>query len=213
MSDKPADLTTNRLMHAACKRDFVRVRSCLKEIKEGDRERACSAAARWQFVSCQLRTHQAAEDKYMWPVVRERSRKPEELVVINAMVAEHNVLAEPIASLDDEFAALAVGRIADVDAILARLDDLVVAFSGHAAHEERDATKILRKYLTEKDLREYRKFSSAHECGRLLLPWMSDGASPADQATVWRAVPFFARWFVRPIRTRRYRALSRSFAC
>lgn len=209
MSAKAVDMTMNRLVHDAFRREIVRIRNGLAQLPVDDRERAEGLARRWDFCSSQMRRHLTAEDEFLWPLVRERSDKPEEIVVIEAMGAEHEVLAEMLPVLDGQFSSLWAGEDVARDQVEGNLADLLLAFSGHCAHEDRDATPILLKYFTTADLGQFHTYLSSGEQSRIVVAWVCDGADERDRAVAWGMVPVLVRMVAKPMATRKYREFTR----
>jgi hemerythrin-like domain-containing protein len=72
----------------------------------------------WQLFKQALRIHHTAEDRALWPPMRRAlSGRPGDLVLLEAMEAEHACIDQLIATID--------AAVADLDAV--RLGDLVDA--------------------------------------------------------------------------------------
>ena len=81
MSDQPVDFRMNTLMHGAFKRELGRIQVGVNTLSENPGQDPAGLVRRWQFFSTQLARHHEAEDRYIWPLVRERTSEPDELVV------------------------------------------------------------------------------------------------------------------------------------
>jgi len=114
----------------------------------------------------------------------------------------HGALASVLDAVDEEFKNLSVKS--DKDHIAARLDELGAVLSGHTQHEEREGVPIVQKYIEEDDFKAFVKFSRHSEDASLVLPWVSDGATPTEVASTWGMIPAPVRLFVKPMLTRKY---------
>ena len=65
--------------------------------------------------------------------------------------------------------------------------------------------RILARYITEDDLKEFNQANRKAKHAMLVFPWIADGGSPADQQ-VYNVLPGPVRLFMKPIMKRKYRA-------
>jgi hemerythrin-like domain-containing protein len=195
------DASMNTNMHSAFKREILRLRDGLPKADLSDTKATEGLARRYKFFSVTLHQHHQGEDTFLWPNIRPKAN-PQEIVVLDAMEAEHGALACVLGALDEEFKTLSVNS--DKDQIGVRLDELRSVLSGHAQHEERDGIPIVQKYIGEDDFKAFVKFSRDGEDASLVLPWVSDGATPSEVASTWAMIPAPVRLFVKPMLTRKY---------
>jgi hemerythrin-like domain-containing protein len=196
-----ADASMNTNMHSAFKREILRLRDGLLKADLSDAQTAAGLARRYQFFSVTLHQHHQGEDTFLWPNTRPKAT-PREIVVLDAMEAEHEALASVLGAVDEDFKTLSVSS--DKDQIAARLDELRTVLSGHTQHEEREGVPIVQKYIEEDDFKAFVKFSRNGEDASLVLPWVSDGATPTEVASTWGMIPAPVRLFVKPMLTRKY---------
>lgn len=206
MSDKPVDFTMNTLMHGAFKRELGRIQVGVNTLSENPDQDPTGLVRRWQFFSTQLAQHHEGEDTYIWPLVRERTSEPDEMVIIDAMEAEHHAMEELLDSVDGLFAALGRGEDVDLADLRSQLKDLGVVVRGHCDHEERDGANLVVRYVQSGDLTEFHKFTRSGEDSTLVFPWICDGAPEDDQVAAWSVLPGYVRVIARPIMNRKYRA-------
>jgi len=195
------DVSMNTNMHSAFKREILRLRDGLREADLSDAKATEGLARRYKFFSVTLHHHHEGEDTFLWPNVRPKAN-PQESLVLDAMEAEHGALASVLDAVDEEFKNLSVKS--DKDHIAARLDELGAVLSGHTQHEEREGVPIVQKYIEEDDFKAFVKFSRHSEDASLVLPWVSDGATPTEVASTWGMIPAPVRLFVKPMLTRKY---------
>jgi len=195
------DASTNTNMHSAFKREILRLRDGLRKADLSDAKTNEGLARRYKFFSVTLHHHHQAEDTFLWPNTRPKA-DPQDILVLDAMEAEHEALASVFGAVDEDFKALSVNS--DKDQIAARLDELRTVLWGHTQHEEREGVPIVQKYLEEDDFKAFVKFSREGEDASLVLPWVSGGATPAEVASTWGMIPGPVRLFVKPVLTRKY---------
>jgi hemerythrin-like domain-containing protein len=195
------DTSMKTNLHSAFKREILRLRDGLRKADLSDAKATEGLARRYKFFSVTLHYHHEGEDTFLWPNVRPKAN-PQESLVLDAMEAEHGALASVLDAVDEEFKNLSVKS--DKDHIAARLDELGAVLSGHTQHEEREGVPIVQKYIEEDDFKAFVKFSRHSEDASLVLPWVSDGATPTEVASTWGMIPAPVRLFVKPMLTRKY---------
>ncbi|MEP7192661.1 MAG: hemerythrin domain-containing protein [Actinomycetota bacterium] len=200
------DTSMNTNLHSAFRREILRLRDGLRKCDLNDAKVTKGLARRYKFFSVTLHHHHQGEDTFLWPNVRPKAN-PQESLVLDAMEAEHGALASVLGDVDEEFKNLSVGS--DKDHIAARLDELGAVLSGHAQHEEREGVPIVQKYIEEDDFKAFVRFSRDSEDASLVLPWVSDGATPSEVASTWGMIPAPVRLFVKPMLTRKYTKFTR----
>jgi hemerythrin-like domain-containing protein len=195
------DVTMNTNMHSAFKREILRLRDALRRADLSDARATEGLARRYAFFSGTLHHHHQGEDTYLWPSVRPKA-DPQEVVVLDDMEAEHEALASVLGALDEDFKTLSAAS--DKDQIAGRLDELHTVLSGHTQHEESEGVPIVQKYIAQDDFKKLVKFSRNSPDASLVLPWVTDGATPTEESTTWGMIPAPVRLFVKPMMTRKY---------
>jgi iron-sulfur cluster repair protein YtfE (RIC family) len=195
------DTSMNTNMHSAFRREILRVRDGLLKADLSDARVRQGLARRYRFFSVTLHHHHKGEDTFLWPNVRPKASEPE-IVVLDAMEAEHEALASVLGAVDEDFETLSASS--DKDQIAGRLDELREVLSGHTQHEEREGVPIVQKYLGEDDFKAFVKFNRGGEDASLVLPWVSDGATSTEVESTWDMIPAPVRLFVKPVLTRKY---------
>lgn len=176
------DFTPMYASHDAFRRDLERL---AKAVADG-RANTPGVRAGWENFKRQLHIHHTAEDTDLWPRVRDRvAGRLRDLALLDDMEAEHSRIDPLLAAVD---AALADGaaELPDlVRALTATLDD-------HLGHEEDSALPLMQDVLTAADwaaftgrIRETQGLRGAS----LFVPWIIDGAPPADRARFLGALP------------------------
>ncbi|MEU7601951.1 hemerythrin domain-containing protein [Streptomyces sp. NPDC041003] len=177
MSDD-IDLTATFAMHDALRRELAH----LDRMTTGaDRDpRQLPATAGWALLKKAFRAHHRAEDEVLWPALRRRlPGRPKDLVLVEAMEAEHAAIEPLIKAID---AALADPEVDQLRlGVLA--DALVTGLTGHLKHEEDAALPLIRRVLTAEQGGHFGRVQAQllGPDAPLLLPWLLDGA---DEPTV-----------------------------
>jgi hypothetical protein len=93
------DARMNTNMHSAFKREILRLRDGLRKADLGDTKATEGLARRYKFFSVTLHQHHQGEDTFLYPNIRPKAN-PLEIVVLDAMEAEHGALACLLGSLE-----------------------------------------------------------------------------------------------------------------
>ncbi|WP_426513572.1 hemerythrin domain-containing protein [Dactylosporangium sp. McL0621] len=161
------DLTAMYAMHHALRRQAAHLARLTVRVGD-DPGRIRPAAAGWQLFKRALRIHHTAEDRALWPPMRRAlAGRPGDLVLLEAMEAEHAGIDQLITTID--------AAVADLDAVgLGDLvDALVVGVCGHLDHEERRALPLIQATVTAG---QWQRFEHIHaalagaDAPRLLEP-------------------------------------------
>jgi hemerythrin-like domain-containing protein len=140
----PLDMTAMYTMHGALRRELEHIARVTVRIDDDPRH-VLRTAVGWQLFKRALRIHHGAEDDMLWPVLRRRlADRPDDLVLLEAMEAEHAAIGQVIATVDE--------LLADPEADRVRLgdltDSLVRGVRGHLRHEEDAAVPLIARALT-----------------------------------------------------------------
>lgn len=140
----PLDMTAMFAMHDALRRELEHIAHVTVRI-DHDPWHVLRTAAGWRLFKRTLRIHQSAEDDMLWPVLRRQLvDRPDDLVLLEAMEAEHTAISQVIATVDE--------LLADPEADRVRLgdltDSLVTGVRGHLTHEEQAAVPLIARVLT-----------------------------------------------------------------
>src|SRR6266700_4199600 len=154
------DFTVMEIFHYALRRDLVSLNA------DFDRDR-------WRNFAFQLHFHHTAEDRLLWPVVREKVTDPADVGLVDAMEAEHAQIDPLLAAVED--ASTAGDGVAPVMAAL------TTAVASHLDHEERAALPMMDRLLTPQEWDGFVQGTRALD-GDLkqnlpvFMPWLLDGA-------------------------------------
>lgn len=143
----PIDMQMMYLMHHAFRRDLDRFADAVRATPVDDRRTWQLLAERWDLFAEVLHKHHATEDDLVWPVVM-RLGSPEDVIVLEAMEAEHGEIDPLLASCSGGFRRLAQRGDEDARAALAvRVCAARESLRRHLAHEESSAIAIIQRLV------------------------------------------------------------------
>jgi hypothetical protein len=133
----------------------------------------------WATFKKQLHIHHTAEDRWLWPALRDKVTRPDEVSVLDAMEAEHLGIDPLLSRVDASLTATGLAGLTENAGALAS------ALAAHMEHEEDHALPLVEQHLGPEGWAAFGK--AAGKSGGLrgaaeLFPWILDGA-PADTST------------------------------
>jgi len=184
-----AEMSMNKAIHGAFRRDLARFVDALESFPTGDVKRGRQLAVAWSNFDDQLTVHHTGEHEIAWPALIAVGASP---ALLAAMDAEHDAMAAAIADVSAAVPALTrTASAADVAAALAAFEQLQAVTVAHLDHEEAEIEPL---YLEKKDTpeikamgRAFGKVSPAQ--GGQFFAWVTDGAGPDERAAITRDVP------------------------
>jgi hypothetical protein len=195
------DFTMMYVTHNALRRDVGRFADAVAV----GRVSSPAVRAGWENFRTQLHVHHSVEDDDLWPrLYRAVGDQPEQLAMLETMEAEHAVL-DPL--LDSVQTALADG---DAPALRDRIDALARALEGHLRHEEDGALPLIQAVLTPEDWKDFgaaMRRAQGLKGAAVYVPWIVDGASPADRTRFFAALPAPLKLVNRVLFEPRYRRM------
>jgi hemerythrin-like domain-containing protein len=181
------DMTMMLVMHDALRRELERM-ARITARTDDDPRHMLQTALGWELFKNYLRVHHNAEDDALWPPIRQAiGERADDLVVIDAMEAEHATVDPGLNAID---AALA-DRESGPERLGAVFDRLVGGLGGHLTHEEKDALPLIDAYATPEVMQ---RFGLAHS-SRIgagvsrYLPWLLDSASAERTSAALATLP------------------------
>jgi hypothetical protein len=184
-----SEMSMNKVIHGAFRRDLGRFSAALGRFTPGDRERAQELGRAWANFDDQLTFHHEGEHEIAWPALQSIGVTRQ---VIETMDAEHETMAAALAEARTAMGALtATASGAAAEAALAALQRLQTVTVQHLDHEEAELEEL---YLSKRDTPEMKAMGRAFgkvspTRGGQFFAWVLDGASPDEQAAIRREVP------------------------
>jgi hypothetical protein len=169
------DFTFMYAAHDAFSRDLRRLAAAAGPGRTADP----AVRTGWATFRKQLHIHHTAEDRWLWPALRDKVTRPDEVSVLDAMEAEHLGLDPLLSRVDAALTATGLARLTENAGALAS------ALAAHMEHEEDHALPLVEQHLGPEGWAAFGK--AAGKSGGLrgaaeLFPWILDGA-PADTST------------------------------
>jgi hypothetical protein len=185
-----AEMSMNKVIHSAVRRDLDRFTSALGSFPAGDTARATGLGRAWDNFRDQLHHHHEGEHEIAWPALRQLGVSED---LISSLDAEHGTMA---AALDTADAALTAVRssasASDAAAAATALEGLRTVTVSHLDHEESEIEPLLLANAGSPVLKDMgRKFgrSMSPAASGTFFAWLSDGASAAELEALTAEIP------------------------
>ena len=207
MADIPADTAMMRIVHDALRRDLARATEALAAPAQRDQRRAIGAHLVWMMGF--LNAHHTAEDRGLYPLVRERAGDDVDAVeVLDRMSESHEAIGTVVAEVE-----AAAADLAEDDGAVQRtgraLDALTAVLLPHLQEEEAEAMPIVARLITAA---EWHAIDKKHNLDPKSMSqlgfeghWLIDGVTDEDRATVLGLVPPIPRFLLLHGYARTYR--------
>ena len=184
-----AEMSMNKAIHGAFRRDLTRFVTALSSLQPGDAKRGKQLAAAWSNFDDQLTQHHTGEHEIAWPALTAVGVSPS---LLATMDAEHDAMAMAIADVAAAVPALQGAATAeDVSAARSAFERLQAVTVAHLDHEEAELEPV---YDEKKDTPEIKAMGRAFgkvdpARGGRFFAWVTDGAAPDEMAALKRDIP------------------------
>lgn len=183
------EMSMNKAIHGAVRRDLDRFVAALGSFRPGDRARAAQLHTAWVNFDDQLNHHHEGEHRIAWPALAAVGVDRD---LLATMDAEHEAMAAALAETRGAIEALnRTGGEAEAAAALAAVERLKAVTVVHLDHEEAELEPV---YQANRDRAEIKAMGKAFgkvspARGGRFFAWVLDGATPEERAAVTRDVP------------------------
>jgi hypothetical protein len=184
-----SQMSMNKAIHGAFRRDLDRFIEALRRFPPGDLARARQLGTAWANFDDQLTIHHEGEHAIAWPAPRAVGVSDD---LLATMDAEHETMAAALSETRTAIGALTrTAGAQESQAALAAIEKLKGVTVAHLDHEEAEIEDV---YLTKRDTPELKAMGKAFgkvspTRGGQFFAWLLDGASPDERAAVTREVP------------------------
>ena len=184
-----AQMSMNKVIHGAFRRDLARFEGALSTFPPNDRPRAEQLGAAWDNFDQQLVDHHEGEHEIAWPALQQVGVTQE---MIAQMDAEHAVMAEALDVTRSAMAALrtsaGAGEAEKALVAMRRLKDVTVQ---HLDHEEQALEGVYLENEEAPAIKEMgRKFAKVNPAkGGQFFAWLTDGASAQEKQALGESIP------------------------
>ncbi|HEY7274069.1 MAG TPA: hemerythrin domain-containing protein [Actinoplanes sp.] len=183
------NMTMNRVIHAAVRRDLARLESALRGVRDGDVARAGELARAYANLQRELTQHHEGEDRYVFPFL---ARVGVDAELLKAMDDEHQAMADALAETHTAVAAYgSSGSARDAERARVSVARTREVVDRHLDHEENDLEPLIRPHLqsaewktVEKQLRP----RSLAVTGQFLA-WIQDGMTDEGRTYLRGTIP------------------------
>ena len=182
-------LTMNRVIHAAVRRDLDRLERALGSMADGDRTRARALERAYRNLHDELHHHHVGEDTHIWPMLASVGVDQQ---LLDTMESEHQAMAQALSETGGSMAAVAgSGSATDAAAAresLLRTRDVV---ERHLQHEETELEPLLAPHMESPEWKAVEKKLRSQPlpvAGRFFA-WLTDGMSDEHRAVLKGSVP------------------------
>lgn len=177
--DYKLDMSTMLAIHLALRRDLDRLGRIAARLDDNP-ARLLQAAAGWEQFKTFLVAHHTAEDRALWPALREAvAANPDQVALADALEEEHSVIEPLLAAIDAAAADPDDGhqRFGDI------IDELISKLSGHLTHEETDGLALIDASLTPEQWQHFAAVNAdlVRPEAPNYMPWL---LSEADEQTL-----------------------------
>lgn len=184
-----AEMSMNKVIHGAVRRDLDRFIAALRAFAPGDLARARQLEKAWSNFDEQLTYHHEGEHAIAWPALESVGVSRD---LLTSLDAEHETMAAALRETRSAMGELAKRAGAEeADAALASVQRLQAVTVAHLDHEEAEIEPV---YLAKQDTPEIKAMGKAFarvspSRGGRFFAWVLDGASAEERAAVTDEVP------------------------
>lgn len=184
-----AEMSMNKVIHGAVRRDLDRFIAALSAFAPGDLARARQLETAWRNFDDQLTYHHEGEHTIAWPALQSVGVSKDLLATLDA---EHETMAAALRETRSAMGELAKRAGAgEAETALAAVQRLQAVTVAHLEHEEAEIEPV---YLANRDTPEIKAMGKAFgrvspARGGRFFAWVLDGASAEERAAVTKEVP------------------------
>ena len=184
-----AQMSMNKVIHGAIRRDLDRFVGALTTFRAGDSARAGQLALAWANFDRQLTDHHEGEHDIAWPALESVGVTRE---TIAEMDTEHHTMATALAQARTAMGALAsTAGQGEAEAALSAMMRLRDVSIEHLDHEEREIEPV---YLANADGREMKEMGKKFArtgplTAGVFFSWVLDGATSEEEQALRASVP------------------------
>jgi hemerythrin-like domain-containing protein len=182
-------LTMNRLIHAAVRRDLDRLSAALQAFPDGDTARAQDLDRAFVNLRRELTNHHEGEDTHIWPMLATLGVRP---ALLEAMESEHHAMAEALSETGAAMTAFATsGSAAAAATARASVVRTRAVVEQHLGHEEEELEPQLHPHTSTPEWKAVEKKLSRQppSVAGPFFAWLTDGMSDAHRAFLRTLIP------------------------
>ena len=184
------EMSMNRVIHGAVRRDLDRFTNALSTLGDGDARRAEQVSTAWANFHEQLTRHHSSEHRIAWPALRKAGISDDLLTQFDA---EHDRMAAALEPADQAMRSLRGTPTAEnVTAAREAVATLRTTTTEHLDHEEAELEPFYLEHAHTPEMkamgRAFGRDSKPAEAGTYVA-WLQDVASSDELAGLRQNVP------------------------
>lgn len=182
-------MTMNRVIHAAVRRDLARLDTALAAAQDGDTARAQDLHRAYANLHAQLKHHHEQEDELVFPAL---VRLGVDTALVDEMDSEHQAMSDALESTAGAMKAYAAtGSAADAGAARESLAGTVQVVERHLAHEEAELEPLMAPHAESPEWKQVEKDLRKGPLARAgdFFAWLTDGMDTQSRDYLRSAVP------------------------
>lgn len=195
------------VIHKIFRREFVLFPKLLREVSDGDTERAKVLAKFLRLLLDGLHEHHAGEDDLLWPKLLERAGPDRAL--IERMQAQHHAIADSVQRVNEQLADWeSSADRARGEQLAANIDELRGHLLEHLDEEEREVLPLISKYITKSEwdaIGERSRATTPRNQLPILFGAILEDATPEERAFMLEPIPLPIKLLLRTLGARQYR--------
>ena len=183
------NLTMNRVIHGAVRRDLDRLDAALGTMQDGDTARAQALDRAYENLRTELTHHHQGEDTYIFPML---DGIGVDKGLLAAMESEHHAMSEALTETAAAMGTVArSGSAADAAAARASVVRTREVVERHLQHEENELEPQLAPHVESPEWKAVEKKLSRQPLGVAgrFFAWLTDGMSEEHRAFLKKTVP------------------------
>ena len=185
-----AEMSMNRVIHAAVRRDLDRFTKALSTLDGGGQRRAEQVSAAWANFFEQLTRHHSSEHRIAWTALRKSGISDDLLTQFDA---EHDRMAAALESADQAMRSVrGTPTAANVTAAREAVATLRATTAEHLDHEEAELEPFYLEHAHTPEMKAMgRAFGREYKLSEAgtYFAWLQDGASSDELAGLRQNVP------------------------
>jgi hemerythrin-like domain-containing protein len=182
-------LTMNRLIHAAVRRDLDRLSAALDTFPDGDTARARDLDRAFVNLRRELTQHHEGEDAHIWPMLSDAGVDGR---LLSEMESEHHAMAEALSESGAAMTSFAMsGTGADAATARASVARTRAVVARHLSHEEDELEPQLHPLTETPEWKAVEKKLSRQSpsVAGPFFAWLTDGMSDGHRGFLRTLVP------------------------
>ena len=183
------NLTMNRVIHGAVRRDLDRLSTALGQLRDGDAARARALERAFANLRTELTHHHEGEDTHIFPML---GRIGVDKGLLDAMEREHHAMADALTETSGAMAVVArSGSRADAAAARESVVRTREVVERHLRHEEDELEPQLHPHIESPEWKAVEKKLRSQPLGVAgrFFAWLTDGMSEEHRAFLKKTVP------------------------